>query len=126
MNGHMDYLHGIGVGSYVYLRRVIKLYIIEPAHQQEVRNANWNESDKFWANDNASDVYRYSLKLQTNFQPFNNFLRASNLKLPIQPVVKHSLTSRAWQGIKILFRNLRIGAIVNCQNNTECYKPLYF
>lgn len=34
--------HGAGIGSFVYLRRIIE-QLIEEAHQIEMKNGNWNE-----------------------------------------------------------------------------------
>jgi hypothetical protein len=36
--------HGVGIGSFVYLRRVFE-YLIEQAHQDAVASPNWNEEE---------------------------------------------------------------------------------
>jgi len=35
--------HGIGIGSFVYLRRIIENFIIRPAHERAKKSDNWNE-----------------------------------------------------------------------------------
>lgn len=35
--------HGVGVGSFVYLRRVIERFIVEPAHQTAKASGDWDE-----------------------------------------------------------------------------------
>ena len=38
------YAHGIGVGSFVYLRRIIENYIIKPAYESAKIKPEWNEA----------------------------------------------------------------------------------
>jgi len=35
--------HGIGIGSFVYLRRLVELYIVKPAHDHAKSETTWNE-----------------------------------------------------------------------------------
>jgi|LSQX01.3.fsa_nt_gb hypothetical protein len=38
------YAHGIGVGSFVYLRRIIENFIIKPAYEEAKTQTNWNDN----------------------------------------------------------------------------------
>ena len=36
--------HGVGIGSFVYLRRIFE-HLIEEAHQEAIKNESWNEEN---------------------------------------------------------------------------------
>lgn len=37
--------HGVGIGSFVYLRRIIENFIIHPAHEKAKNTDQWNETE---------------------------------------------------------------------------------
>lgn len=39
------YSHGVGIGAFVYLRRIVENFIIKPAHEEAKKSAEWNEED---------------------------------------------------------------------------------
>ena len=39
------YSHGVGVGSFVYLRRIIENFIIKPAYEQAKKQKDWNDEE---------------------------------------------------------------------------------
>lgn len=38
--------HGVGIGAFVYLRRIVENFIIKPAHEEAKKSAEWSE-DQF-------------------------------------------------------------------------------
>lgn len=39
------YSHGVGVGSFVYLRRIIENFIVLPAYQEANKQSDWNDEE---------------------------------------------------------------------------------
>lgn len=37
--------HGVGIGAFVYLRRIVENFIIKPAHEEAKKSAEWSEED---------------------------------------------------------------------------------
>lgn len=42
---HYLFAHGIGVGAFAYLRRVVEIYVIRDAYEQANKSEDWNEEE---------------------------------------------------------------------------------